>query len=202
MEAGRMKRLIVLLLGLAVIAGGSIWMVQRRFSPPVETVVSSSLAALQEQNRLSAFAARFVTVVTSSKTQLGFSAEKTLILPAMIRYEVDMARLRQQDLSWDKETNTLSVHLPPIQIAGPEFDLGQAREYGSGAVLMALTDVETALDAENKAKAREDVIRQAAGAVTMKLAREATVRAVQSSFAMPLAAAGIEAKVNVTFAGQ
>ena len=202
MEAGRMKRLIVLLLGLAVIAGGSIWMLQRRFNPPVQTVVSSSLAALQEQNRLSAFAARFVTVVTSSKTQLGFSAEKTLILPAMIRYEVDMARLRQQDLSWDKDTNTLSVRLPPIQIAGPEFDLGQAREYGSGAVLMALTDVEASLDAENKAKAREDVIRQAAGEVTMKLAREATVRAVQSSFAMPLAAAGIEAKVNVTFAGR
>ena len=202
MEAGRMKRLIVLLLGLAVITGGSIWMLQRRFNPPVETVVSSSLAALQEQNRLSAFAARFVTVVTSSKTQLGFSAEKTLILPAMIRYEVDMARLRQQDLSWDKATNTLSVRLPPIQIAGPEFALGQAREYGSGAVLMALTDVEASLDAENKAKAREDVIRQAAGEVTMKLAREATVRAVQSSFAMPLAAAGIEAKVNVTFAGR
>ena len=73
---------------------------------------------------------------------------------------------------------------------------------GSGAVLMALTDVEASLDAENKAKAREDVIRQAAGEVTMKLAREATVRAVQSSFAMPLAAAGIEAKVNVTFAGR
>ena len=143
-----------------------------------------------------------MTVVPSRKSQLGFSAEKTLILPAMVRYEVDMARLRQQDLNWDKATNTLSVRLPPLQIAGPEFDLRQAREYGSGAVLMALTDVETALDAENRAKARDDVIRQAAGDVTMKLARDATVRAVQSSFAMPLAAAGIVAKVDVTFAGR
>lgn len=197
-----MKRLLVLLLGLAVIAGGTAWYVTRRIDPPVETILSTSLSALQEQNRLSAFAARFVTVVTSTKTQLGFSAEKTLILPAMVRYEVDLARLEQKDLSWDDQTKTLSVRLPPLQIAGPEFELGQAREYGSGMVLMALTDAEAALDAQNRAKAREDVIRQAAGETTMRLAREATVRAVQRSFAMPLAAAGIEAKVDVTFAGQ
>lgn len=195
-----MTRIVTALAGLAMIVAATVWWVKREVSPPVETIVSSSLSSLHEQSRLSAFAARFVTAVTSSRTQFGLNAEKTLILPGMVRYEVDLQKLSQKDVRWDAARNTLKIALPPIEVSGPEFDLEQTREYESGMVLMALTDVERLLDAQNREKARLDILQQARSETTMKLARDATVRAVSNSFAMPLRAAGIEAQVEVEFA--
>jgi hypothetical protein len=192
-----MKQVWILLLSLTLLTIGAFSYIQRRVDPPVETIVASSLKAVQEQNRLSAFAARFVTVVTSSKSQFGLSAEKTLIIPALVRYEIDLAKLKADDLVWDAATKTLTVSLPPIELAGPEFDLAGVQEYKSGAVLLTLTDVEKLLDAANRAKAKGDVLAQAKAEPMLRLARDAHVRAVERSFALPLAAAGIEARVKV-----
>ncbi len=192
-----MKRIGIILAALALVTFGFYTWVNNRLNPAVETVVSSSLKSLQEQNRLSAFAARFVTVVTSTKSQYGLNAEKTLIMPAMVRYEVDLAKLQQKDVRWDAATKTLSVTLPPLELAGPEFDLQGIREYGSGAILMALTDTEKLLDDTNRAKAKGDVLSQAQAEPTMRLARDAHIRAVERSFAMPLKAANIDAIITV-----
>ena len=193
-----MKQVWLILLSLILATMGAVMWIKRSVNPPVETIVASSLQSLQEQNRLSAFAARFVTVVTSRKEQLGFAAEKTLIMPAMVRYEVDLAKLKQGDLVWDAGAKTLTITLPPIELSGPEFALDQTKEYGSGAVLMTLTDVERILDQSNRAKAKADVIAQAQAPVMLKLAQDATARAIEHSFALPLKAAGVEAKVAVT----
>lgn len=194
-----MNKILAALLGLALIVGGALFAVKRQVDTPVQSIVASSLQSLHEQNRLSAFAARFVTAVTSSKSRYGLSAEKTLIIPAMVRYEIDLSKLRQRDLDWNAATRILSIHLPPVEISGPEFDLTQTREYESGMVLMTLTDVEQLLDAENRAKAGADVVQQAQAGPVMRLAREASLRAISNSFAMPLAAAGVEAKVEAKF---
>jgi Protein of unknown function (DUF4230) len=122
-----------------------------------------------------------------------------MIVPAMVRYEFDLAKLTPRDLGWNAETKTLKIALPPVQISGPEFDLEQTREYESGMVLMALTDVESLLDAQNRGKARVDILLQAQSDVTMKLARQAAVRAVSNNFVLPLRAAGVEARVTVEF---
>jgi Protein of unknown function (DUF4230) len=193
------KQVWIILLSLILLTMGAVSYVQRRIDPPVETIVASSLKAVQEQNRLSAFAARFVTVVTSSKFQFGLSAEKTLIIPALVRYEVDLAKLMPDDLVWDQSAQTLKIALPPVELAGPEFDLEGVREYKSGAVLLTLTDVEKLLDAANRAKAKSDVLAQAKAEPMLRLARDAHRRAVERSFALPLAAAGIEAKIEVEF---
>jgi hypothetical protein len=192
-----MKQVWLILLSAVLATLGAVMWIKRSVSPPVETVVASSLKSLQEQNRLSAFAARFVTVVTSRKEQLGFAAEKTLIMPAMVRYEVDLAKLKQDDLVWDASAKTLTITLPPIELSGPEFDLTATKEYGSGAVLMTLTDVERLLDQSNRAKAKSDVIAQAKAPTMIKLAGDATARAVTNNFALPLRAAGVDAIVKV-----
>jgi hypothetical protein len=192
-----MKHVWLILLSAILATVGLVAYLQRSVSPPVETVVASSLKSLQEQNRLSAFAARFVTVVTSRKEQLGFAAEKTLIMPAMVRYEVDLAKLKQDDLVWDAGAKTLTITLPPIELSGPEFDLTATKEYGSGAVLMTLTDVERLLDQSNRTKAKADVIAQAKAPTMLKLASDATARAITHNFALPLRAAGVEAIIKV-----
>ncbi len=194
---------VIILLGLAFLIG--LWGVQRyverRLSPDPTTVASAGLEGLREQNRLSAFAARFVAVTTSRQSQLGLSTEKTLIMPGMVRYEVDLGKLTQRDVAWNAETRTLSVRLPPIELDGPQVDMTAIREYGTGGILSRLTDADSRLDAANRRAGQAELVRQARDATPMKLARDATRRAVESSFAMPLRAAGIDANVKVSFAG-
>jgi hypothetical protein len=182
----------------------AIWGVQRyvesRLSPDPVTVASASLQGLREQNRLSAFAARYVAVVTSRQTQLGFTTQKTLIMPGSVRYEVDLGKLTERDVAWDAATKTLSVRLPPIEVDGPQVDLTAIREYSSGGVLAAVTNAESRLDLANRRAGQAELLRQAREPVSMRLARDATRRAVERSFALPLRAAGLDAKVLVAFA--
>lgn len=170
--------------------------------PDPETIAAASLQSVREQSRLTPFAARFVAVVTSTQSRFGLSAEKTLIMPGLVRYELDLGKLQQRDLKWDEASKTLTISLPPLEISGPEIDLGQMREYGEGGVLMALSDAEKRLDAANRARGQQELVRQAREALPMRLARDAAKRAVARSFAMPLRAAGVEANVEVRFAGE
>ena len=195
---------VVMLLVLAVLL--VLWGVQRyvasRLMPDPTTIASASLAGLREQNRLSAFAARFVSVTTSRQSQLGLSTEKTLIMPGLVRYEVDLAKLGQRDVAWNAGTKTLSVRLPPVEIDGPQVDLSAIREYASGGLLSTFTDADKRLDDANRRAGQAELVQQARAAPMMALARDATARAVERSFAMPLRAAGIDANVKVRFADQ
>lgn len=171
---------------------------QRGYDP--ETVVAASLQGLQEQNVLVPFTARYVAVVTSTQSRMGLSAKKTMIMPGTVRYELDLGKLKQSDLDWDATTNGLTVTLPPLRLAGPEIDIDAISEYRDGEILLTLTDAERTLDAANRKRAQEELIAQAKGATPMRLAQGAARTAVEQSFAMPLKAAGIDAKVTARFA--
>lgn len=205
MEPGRLKRFAwpalaaaSLLLGLVV---GPLLRptVAPAPTPDPMRIADATLLSLREQGRLTLFEARFVAMETSSETRLGLTARKTLIMPGDVRYGVDLSRLRRENLAWDAATRTLSVTLPPLEIAGPRIDLNQVREYAEGGIVMALTDAEEAIDDANRRRAQEELMRQAREARPMALAREAAMRAVARGFAMPLRAAGIEASVSMRF---
>jgi hypothetical protein len=167
--------------------------------PDPESIASASLQSVREQARLTPFSARFVAVVTSTQKRFGLSAQKTLILPGTVRYELDLARLRQQDMAWNDSTKTLSISLPGLEISAPEIDMNEVREYGGGGLLGAITNAEDALEASNRRAAQAELRRQALQAMPMRLARDAARRAVERSFAMPLKAAGVDATVTVRF---
>ena len=195
---------VLVLLALAALI--ALWGVQRyvesRLTPDPTTIASASLEGLREQNRLSTFAARFVAVVTSRQSQLGFSTEKTLIMPGMVRYDVDLAKLTQRDVTWNAETRVLGVRLPAVEVDGPQVDLNALREYSSGGLLATLTDAEKRLDTANRRAGQVELMRQAREPAMIRLARDATRRAVERSFAMPLRAAGVDATVTVRFADE
>lgn len=167
--------------------------------PDAKTVVAVSLRGLQEQQRLVPFTARYVAVVTSSERKLGLKAQKTLILPGTVRYELDLGLLTPQSLDWDAKTQTLAITLPPLELAGPEFALEDAREYADGEILLTLTDAESRLDAANGAAAKAQLLQQAGEPVPMKLAQDAAIKAVENAFALPLKAVGVEATVTAQF---
>ena len=200
MDQGRLNKplalgavIVALLLGLVV--GSALDIGKRLFGgPDPETVASSALQSMRAQNRLVPFVARYVSVVSSRQEQLGglVSAERTLILPGDVRYELDLAQLGPEDVQWDAASNTLAVTLPEIEVAGPEVDLAAAREYGENGVLSAVTNADQALDRNNRSRAVADLRKQAAAPMPMRLAREAGRQAVERSFALPLQAAGFD----------
>lgn len=178
------------------------WKLRKELNPDPVTVATASLQAVREQAVLVPFAARFVAVVTSEQHRFGLSAKKTLIMPGMVRYELDLAALQQRDLAWDAVTRTLTVTLPPLRVSRPDVDLRGIQTYGEGGVLMALTDIGTNLDAANKAAGQAELIRQARDPLPTRLAMDAARRAIERSFAMPLKAAGIDATVVARFRGE
>jgi hypothetical protein len=188
-----------LLLALALVIGGGIWWAMRQNEPQMGSVIASTLDALQEQNRLLTFTNNSTATVTTTQNRYGLSAKKTLIVKGVMRYEVDMAKLTKDDVRWDAASKTLSVRIPPIEIAPPQIDLNSIQEYGESGILRSLTNVDTALDAANRAKAQAQLVAQAQSPVLMDLARAASKKAVAQNFAVPLKAAGIDAVVTPFF---
>lgn len=203
-STARLAPRLILLAAAALLLVAVWWAVaawqdwQKGYDP--ETVVAASLQGLQEQNVLVPFTARYVAVVTSTQSRMGLSAKKTLIMPGTVRYELDLAKLEQSDLDWDAATGALTVTLPPLRLAGPEIDLNAISEFRDGTILLTLTDAEKRLDDANQKAAKAELINQAKGTTPMRLAETAARNAVEQSFAMPLKAAGIDAKVTARFA--
>lgn len=193
---------IILALVAIGLALGAAWRFRAVFNPDPTSIARASLEAVRAQDRLTPFAARFVAVVTSEQKRFGFSAKKTLIMPGLVRYSLDLAKLRDRDLKWDAMTRTLAVTLPAIEIEGPEVDLTATREYGEGGVLMALTHAEQDLDAANRRAGQTELLKQARDPLPTRLARDAARGAIERSFALPLKAAGLEATVTAKFADE
>lgn len=162
-----------------------------------EAIATATLLAIRDQGRLVTYSASFIATATASESHLGLTARKTLVMPGTVRYGVDLTRLRRSSLAWDDSMRTLTVTLPPIELSGPRIDLNQVKEDKEGSLVMALADAEKELDSENRREAQDDLMRQARAPEPMRLARDAAMRDVARSFAMPLRAAGVEASVAV-----
>ena len=205
MDARRLKFLLLggpLLLALAI---GLVALLLRPAAtapgPDAEAIANSALLSIRDEGRTTVFVGRFVAVVTASETRLGLTARKTLIMPGSVRYSADLSRLTRRSLAWDPAMRTLTVTMPPLEITGPEIDLNQVQQYSEGGIVMALTDAERTIDQTNRRSAQDDLMRQARERAPMTLARNAAMRSVARSFAMPLRASGIDASVAVRFLG-
>jgi hypothetical protein len=186
---------IVVALIVGLVLGITTGIADRIFGGPnPKTIASASLESMRAQNRLTVFAARYVSVVTSQQQRLGglVSSERTLILPGDVRYELDLSRLQPGDVTWDGSSHTLKVKLPEIEVAGPDVDINAVKEYGGGGVLSALTNANQQLDQANRDRAVSDLRKQATAKVPMQLARQSGRAAIERSFAMPLIAAGFK----------
>src|SRR3954468_12377438 len=135
--------MVAVALVLGVVLGLTTGLIDRIFGGAnPTTIASASLESMRAQNRLIAFVARYVSVVSSEQEKLGglVSSERTLILPGDVRYELDLSKLQPDDVAWDGSNHTLSVKLPEVEIAGPDVDINAVKEYGGNGVLSALTN--------------------------------------------------------------
>ena len=188
--------MVAIALVVGVLLGISTGVADRLFGRNPKTIASSSLESMRAQNRLVAFVARYVSVVSSEQERLGglVSSERTLILPGDVRYELDLSKLQPGDVTWEGSSKTLRVKLPEIEVAGPDIDINSVKEYGGGGVLSAITNADQQLDQSNRARAVQDLRKQATAEVPMRLAHQSARMAIERSFAMPLAAAGFQGR--------
>ena len=195
-----MKTVLTLLAGL-LLGALAMWFVARDDDKPVDaqSIAAASLDAVRAQNKLTVFAGRFTVAVSTRVEKLGLSAEKTLIVPATVRYDIDYSKLRRDDMVWDEGARVMTVRLPDIQLDEPQVDMANIREYGGGTILMALGNAEEVIDAANRSKIRTAVLKEADTGLLRELARSSARTAVERGFALPLAAAGIDARVIVRF---
>jgi hypothetical protein len=204
MDPRRLKPLLWALPALLIGLVAGLLLHPARSGPAAEkadarALADAALLAVRDQGRIVPYAARYVAVVTARDTQLGLATSKTLTLPGTVRYGLDLTRLRRSDLAWDAPTRTLTVTLPPLELAGPAVEPATAREQSEGGLVMALSGAEKALDEANRKAAADDLLRQARAPAALDAARGAAMRLVASAFAMPLRAAGVDASVAVRF---
>lgn len=194
---------VAIISGLLILLGTLAWMlftrVESSINPDPVSIANASLTNLQEQNRLTVFSASYNATVTTTLSKLGLSARKTLIMPGTVRYELDLAKLDAEGVRWDARDNTLYVEMPAIETARPEVYVEQIQTYDDGGILIALTDAENVLDQANRKKGVDELVKQAQNPVQIRMAREAARRAVRHNFAIPLQAAGVEAKIDAFF---
>src|SRR6185437_9544979 len=82
-------------------------------------------------------------------------------LPGDVRYELDLSKLQNDDVTWDKSTRTLRIQLTELELAGPDVDINSVKEYGGAGVLSALTNANQQLDQANRDRAVQDLRKQA-----------------------------------------
>lgn len=217
MGAGRLRRLLtlvgaIIMLGTLLLAG---WYMQagaeQRLracihvgicNEPAE-VLGTTLLSFRKQQQLVVFSARLVTALTAvdERSVLGMKlaeARKTLIVPATVRYALDLQKLEAEDMHWNPATSTLTLNRPPLLILGPEIDIAMAQEYVDGKLLLAFTRTEAKLDQINREQARDRLLQEARQPVLLDLAHKAGDDALRRTFELPLQVAGFEAaKVEI-----
>src|SRR5689334_4063311 len=98
MEGRLNKPLILAMVAVALILGVLLGITSgvadKLFGPNPKTIATSSLESMRAENRLVAFVARYVSVVSSQQERLGglVNSERTLILPGDVRYELDLSK--------------------------------------------------------------------------------------------------------------
>ncbi len=193
---GLIKWIILALIIFGLTFGGAYYYQQsmnKKLGGQVQSIAATSLQGLREEKRLTAFAESFTALV---------GGEPTIVMPGLVRYEIDLTKLQPRDVKWDDKSRTLNVVLPPLILSGPDVDTESIRKVGEGGVLTALTDAEATIDAASLKRGQDDLLKQAKGEVPIGLARDAGRKAIERSFAMPLRAAGIKAAVVATFADE
>jgi hypothetical protein len=168
-----------------------------------DELARTGLETLRVQNRLSVLRASFVTVQTRrEEAAFGLlTAERTLLLPGAVAYEVDLARLRDGDVRWDEATRTMTVTAPPVEVVGPEVDVQRMKSFQSGRFAELIGGAEARLDQVTRTAALADLRGQAAAPAMIVMAQDAARRAIAANFALPLRAAGLDARVTVRFRG-
>ena len=182
----------------------SAWLAWRAFGPEDHgDPLSTSLVAFEKQNRLTVFSAQLSPVVSSEDSRFfgTVRSRQIAVIPARVDYTLDLSLMGPNRLSWNEETETLDVQLPPLSVGRPNLDEGRAQYLREG--IWISRDAQDSLTRDNTRLAEQQAMEQAASPVLTGLARSAAKDAIRQNLAIPLQVAGYgDVTVNVRFDGE
>ena len=165
--------------------------------------LGTTLRAFEKQDRLTVFSAQLSPVVASEDSRLfgALKSKQIAVIPARVDYTLDLSKMDRGRLAWDKDSHSLSVQLPPLQVGTPNLDEGRAQYLREGLVITR--EAQDHLTRANTLLAEQQAQAQAANPVLMGLARSAARDAMRQNLAIPLQVAGYgDVKVIVRFDGE
>ena len=171
------------------------------FSQQTERVLAATVTNLQAENKLIVYQYTGDVRVSAEKSDLGglLKTSQELTVPATVSYFVDLSQLRLEHVSFNKETQTVSVKLPPLMIADPAFQPERAWA-ANGGLLTLNADVVQDLNRVNYRSARKAFVRQAQQKQFVDLARDRARKNVEAYFEIPLRVVGSpNIKVTASF---
>jgi hypothetical protein len=166
------------------------------FMVDTATVVAATLQSLQAETKLVSYT--FTTTASVSLTRSLwriFEGRQQLTVPVTVRYYVDLSQLSERDVRYDPATNTVLVRLPKLMFT-VSFHPERAIEINTGSLTVSDETVQE-LRQLNYKTAREAVRQQVRQPEFVRLAKEQTIRNVESLFSIPLRTVGKD-DVSVT----
>ena len=165
--------------------------------------LATSLVAFDKQNRLTVFSAQLAPVVAADDTRYFglIKSKQVAVIPARVDYTLDLSAMNRDRLSWNEETKTLDVQLPPLTLSRPNLDEARAQYLREGVFITR--EAQDKLNRNNTRLAEQQAMAQAANPVLMNLARGAAKDAIRQNLAIPLQVAGYgDVTVRVRFDGE
>lgn len=191
--------MIVILL-IAAVA----WLGWKAFGPKnLGDPIATSLVAFEEQNALTVFSAEFAPVVSSEDSRFfgTINTRQVAVIPTRVSYSIDLSQVDRSRMSWDDNSETLSIQLPQVSIGKPNLDEARAQYLREG--IWITREAQDKLTRENTQLAEREARKQAANPVLLDLARDSARKAVTQNLAIPLEVAGYgDVRVEVRFDGE
>lgn len=195
---GGCATLLIVLVALAAGALGAWWWTAQKtdaFS------ITPMVTGFQRMNELTVFRAQVVAVPTSREDGVIdlLDRSQTDIVPARVRYTVDLSRLSPRDVRWDAATHIATVTVPPVVVQPADLDAASKRTFRTGPPAAAADWDRFARS--NALKARREAGTLARSPELLRMAETSARDAVAANAALFLRGAGIaDATVVVRFA--
>lgn len=106
-------------------------------------------------------------------------------MPAGVTYYVNMGNLTLENVSFDKQSQIVTVHLPALELGDVSFQPEAARTVNGGLLTYSQAQVDE-LSRINYSTARKAFTRQAQGRAWIDLARQQAKLNVKTYFEIPL----------------
>lgn len=203
-----MKRIGLLLLGLMMFGaafGGAYYIqhwLNKRQNEQVESTTRDALEDLKEQGRVTPFVSRLMAVA-KLKPEGGIPAtEPLVIVPGLVRYELDLNAIRPEDVKWNSDAQRLVIRLPALTVTNPQLELDNVRKYEPDGSLAVLSSANPLLGNSGQKQLHDLLLAEAKSEVSMRFARDSARKTVERSFTIPFRAAGLGVSVKARFADE
>lgn len=169
------------------------------FQVETKRTLAAAVESLRAEGAMQVYSYKgFAAVSVERNGPLWLDSRQDLIVPAVVVYLVDLSALQA---SFDEQTKTVTITLPPLTMSDVAFEPEGARTINGGLLTYSEAEVQE-LTRLNYASARKAIIKQAQSASLVGAARRQAKANVVSALELPLRMAGRpDLKVVATFAG-